>query len=278
MLFPIAEDPLSREDTKKITDSSVRHHLKEVKRNLEKIIEENKGQQDRSKKIKSCAKESILSIKQLERDLQDDSEEEESKQTITWRYIFNKGKNFTQCELSLKSFAQLLQDSRFKVLYTSDEKKYFISKQINSGSGLLKLQRQQFLLESANNISSELLIAATPSSIFNPKNMFNNYQGTQTICSTFNETPIASSGAPISTSSTPTTTAFDDQASTFDSLASTSDTGAAKTAVGDKFASLFDDEDEDDSAMNNQERFRRELYKAVYLHVSDNRRRNLHEL
>ncbi|KAL0138424.1 hypothetical protein V8B55DRAFT_1564632 [Mucor lusitanicus] len=244
MLFPIAEDPLH----KKITDSSVRHHLKEVKRNLEKIIEENKGQQDRSKKIKSCAKESILSIKQLERDLQDDSEEEESKQTITWRYIFNKGKNFTQCELSLKSFAQLLQDSRFKVLYTSDEKKYFISKQINSGSGLLKLQRQQFLLESANNISSELL------------NMFNNYQGTQTICSTFNETPIASSGAPISTSSTPTTTAFDDQASTFDSLASTSDTGAAKTAVGDKFASL------------------RELYKAVYLHVSDNRRRNLHEL
>ncbi|KAF1797611.1 hypothetical protein FB192DRAFT_1177400 [Mucor lusitanicus] len=84
MLFPIAEDPLSREDTKKITDSSVRHHLKEVKRNLEKIIEENKGQQDRSKKIKSCAKESILSIKQLERDLQDDSEEEESKQTITY--------------------------------------------------------------------------------------------------------------------------------------------------------------------------------------------------
>ncbi|KAI8647807.1 hypothetical protein BD408DRAFT_1619 [Parasitella parasitica] len=106
------------------------------------------------------------------------------------------------------------------------------------------------------------------------KNMFNNYQGTQTICSTFDETPIASSGAPISTSSTLTTTAFDDQASTSDSLASTSDTGATKTAVGNKFASLFDDEDEDDSAMNNeddsavnnQERFRRELYKAVYLH------------
>ncbi|KAL7314925.1 hypothetical protein PS15m_006440 [Mucor circinelloides] len=85
------------------------------------------------------------------------------------------------------------------------------------------------------------------------KNMFNNYQGTQTICSTFNETPIASSGAPIFTSSTLTTTAFDDQASTSDSLASTSGTGAAKSAVGDKFASLFDDEDEDDSATNNQE-------------------------
>ncbi|CAO3630855.1 unnamed protein product [Mucor fragilis] len=97
------------------------------------------------------------------------------------------------------------------------------------------------------------------------KNMFNNYQGTQTICSTFNETPIASSGAPISTSSTLTTTAFDDQASTSESLASTSGTGAAKSAVGDKFAPLFDD-DEDDSAMDNQEGFRRELYKAVYLH------------
>lgn len=98
------------------------------------------------------------------------------------------------------------------------------------------------------------------------------------ICSTFNETPIASSGAPISTSSTLTTTAFDDQASTSDSLASTSGTGAAKSAVGDKFASLFDDEDEDDSATSNQERFRRELYKAVYLHVSVIRLRNLHEL
>lgn len=132
MLFPIAEDPLSREDAKKISNSSVFHHLKQLKRNLEKIVEENKGQQDCSKKIKSCAQESMLSIKQLERDLQDDSEEEENKQTITyteedaqfientcepgrWRYIFNKGKNFKQCELSLKSFAQQLQDSRFEV-------------------------------------------------------------------------------------------------------------------------------------------------------------------
>ncbi|KAG2204112.1 hypothetical protein INT47_011595 [Mucor saturninus] len=89
------------------------------------------------------------------------------------------------------------------------------------------------------------------------------------ICSTFDETPIASSGAPISTSSTLTTTAFDDQASTSDSLTSTSDTGATKTAVGDKFASLFDDEDEVDLAMKNQELFRRELYKAVYLHLRE---------
>ncbi|ORE03690.1 hypothetical protein BCV72DRAFT_244214 [Rhizopus microsporus var. microsporus] len=73
---------LSREDTKKITNSRVFHHLKQVKRNLEKIIEENKGQEG-NKKTKSCAEESILSIKQLERDLEDDSEKE-SKQTAMY--------------------------------------------------------------------------------------------------------------------------------------------------------------------------------------------------
>ncbi|CAO3647001.1 unnamed protein product [Mucor hiemalis] len=85
------------------------------------------------------------------------------------------------------------------------------------------------------------------------KNIFNNYEGTQTICSTFDET--ASSGGPISTSST---LEVDDQASISD--------GATKTAVGEKFASLFDDEDEDDSTVKNQEPFRSELFKAVYLH------------
>lgn len=43
MLFSRAEDILPSGDTKKITNSSVFHHLKQVKINLEKIIEENKG-------------------------------------------------------------------------------------------------------------------------------------------------------------------------------------------------------------------------------------------
>ncbi|KAI7879558.1 uncharacterized protein EV154DRAFT_606377 [Mucor mucedo] len=146
---------------------------------------------------------------------------------------------------------------------------------------VVDLIKEELLLNHEDSFSWKSLIkqyentketrTGTKKSLYNvnintAKNMFNNYQGTQTICSTFDETHIASSGAPISTSSTLTTTAFDDQASTSDSLASTFDTGATKTAVGDKFASLFDEQDEDDSAMNNQERFRREIYKAVYLH------------
>lgn len=76
--------------------------------------------------FKSCAQETILSIKQLERELQDASEEEESKQAIfyieedaqsiestcepgknkNWKYIFNKGKAEGFFE-SYKSFDSL---------------------------------------------------------------------------------------------------------------------------------------------------------------------------
>ncbi len=114
LAFHIVGDILAKEDNDIIYKSDTRYFVSQVKRNLEKIIEKSKDQGTSSnRKTIIHAKEGLFSIKQIQKDLEDndrsEGESDNPKQYTTeddvfietlrkpgkrrkWREIFGKGK------------------------------------------------------------------------------------------------------------------------------------------------------------------------------------------
>lgn len=115
LAFHIVNDILAKEDNDMIFKSDNRHFLSQVKRNLEKIIEESKDQGTSSnRKTIIHAEEGLFSIKQIQKDLENNNRSEgESNgsrqynnedaafiETLSkpgkrkkWKEIFDKGKS-----------------------------------------------------------------------------------------------------------------------------------------------------------------------------------------
>jgi hypothetical protein len=113
LLFSTVNDILSKEDNDMIYKTSTEYIMDQAKRTLEKIIGENdNGEINSNKKIKSYAQEGLLSIEQLQADLEgNDGSGEQSNATDQytldakfieslnepgknkkWKEIFDKGK------------------------------------------------------------------------------------------------------------------------------------------------------------------------------------------
>ncbi|EIE82871.1 hypothetical protein RO3G_07576 [Rhizopus delemar RA 99-880] len=77
LVFHIVDDILAKEDNDMILKSDTGYFLSQVKRNLEKIIEESKDQGTSSNtKTIIHAEEGLLSIKQIQKNLEDNNRSE----------------------------------------------------------------------------------------------------------------------------------------------------------------------------------------------------------
>ncbi|KAI9243787.1 hypothetical protein EDC94DRAFT_488720, partial [Helicostylum pulchrum] len=77
LVFRIVDDILAKEDNNLILNSDTRYFVSQVKRNLEKIIEESKNQGTSSnRKTIIHAEEGLFSIKQIQKNLEDNNRSE----------------------------------------------------------------------------------------------------------------------------------------------------------------------------------------------------------